>query len=112
MPDHDTAPTSAALLVIYTQQLGACRAFYAGLGLRLVEEQHGSGPIHYAAELPGLVLELYPAASADRATGRLRLGLTVAPEILDRLGVTGGRGVIHDPDGRAVDVSALVPAAV
>lgn len=70
-------PIISTLLVIYTQQLDACWEFYTGLGLPLVREQHDNGPVHYAAELGGgLVLELYPAASPERATGRLRIGLT------------------------------------
>ena len=95
----------AELRVLYTEQPEACRAFYAGLGLDLVREHHGAGPVHYAAELAhGLVLEIYPAA-AGRATGRLRLGLVVA--------ATGdlpaGEHTLADPDGRTVVVTAENP---
>ncbi|WP_337832194.1 VOC family protein [Pseudonocardia sp. TMWB2A] len=94
------------LLVIYTEQLEACRVFYTDLGLPLVREQHAGGPVHYAAELDcGLVVELYPADSAERATGRLRLGLAVPAAIAQRI---GARTHI-DPDGRAVVVTAADP---
>lgn len=97
-----TEPTVEAqtLLVIYTVQLDAVRDFYLGLGLPLVREQHGAGPVHYAAEMAGgLVVEFYPG-KPDRATGRLRLGFTV----------TGGRyppgeRILSDPDGRTVVVT-------
>ncbi|MFF4647453.1 VOC family protein [Streptomyces sp. NPDC001389] len=89
-----------ALTVIYTDQLEACRAFYSGLGLTLVPEQHGRGPAHYAAALAGGgVLELYPAG-ARPATGYLRLGLA-APAAASAADA-GGRRIFTDPDGRTV----------
>jgi len=102
MVDHPAVPvvTAQSLLVIYTTQLEECRAFYAGLGLPLVREQHGTGPVHYAAELPsGLVIEIYPGRPG-RTTGRLRLGFTITGGDLDP-----GEHVLTDPDGRAVAVT-------
>ncbi|OLM09121.1 MULTISPECIES: VOC family protein [unclassified Pseudonocardia] len=94
----DIAPGPLSLLVIYTEQLEACREFYSGLGLRLVREQHGGGPVHYSTELEhGLVLEIYPGAP-DRSTNRLRLGITV----LAGPGVPTGRETRTDPDGRVI----------
>ncbi|MFB4300980.1 glyoxalase/bleomycin resistance/dioxygenase family protein [Actinomadura sp. NTSP31] len=91
----------SALTVIYTTRLEECRAFYAGLGLHLHPERHGSGPAHYAAVLDeGVVFELYPAGAGE-PTGRLRLGFTTrtAPTL------EPGRHVLQDPDGRAVEVT-------
>lgn len=63
------------LVVIYTNQLEECRAFYAGIGLHLEPEQHGRGPAHYAAVLTGgAVLELYPAGKRLPAPGPHRTG--------------------------------------
>ncbi|MGQ0479730.1 MAG: VOC family protein [Pseudonocardia sp.] len=82
----------------------ACREFYAEVGLPLVREQHGTGPVHFAAELPGgLVLELYPG-QPGRTTERLRLGFTVG----------GGQRVpgthtLTDPDGRTVVITVQAP---
>nr|WP_236568124.1 MULTISPECIES: glyoxalase/bleomycin resistance/dioxygenase family protein [unclassified Nocardiopsis] len=96
----------AALLVLYTARLRECRDFYAALGLEFVPERHGRGPEHHAAELPGgVVFEIYPSA-ADRATGRVRLGLAVegrraAPPL------EPGRHLLTDPDGRTVEVNAV-----
>ncbi|ANW22376.1 VOC family protein [Streptomyces clavuligerus] len=86
------------LIVIYTDQLEACRDFYSRLGLDLQREQHGTGPEHYAAELDGgTVFELYPAGRRP-ATGYLRLGLTGT----GRSGHAPGRSTLTDPDGRTV----------
>jgi catechol 2,3-dioxygenase-like lactoylglutathione lyase family enzyme len=85
------------LIVLYTARLDDCREFYSTLGLDLVREQHGTGPVHYAATFPdGVVLELYPAAGQP-PTGRLRLGLT-APAT----GRPAGRHTLTDPDGRTI----------
>lgn len=67
-PPARAVPAGAlSLVVIYTEQLEACRAFYIDLGLPLVREQHGSGPVHVAAELAdSVVLELYPGEQAER----------------------------------------------
>lgn len=91
------------LIVIYTERLDDCHAFYRGLGLEFAKEQHGAGPEHYAATLQdGAVIELYPAGKRG-ATGYLRLGLRA------RAGVTtahlpAGRHTLRDPDGRAIDI--------
>lgn len=100
MAEHGTA--SASLVVLYTERLDECRAFYTGLGLPLRREQHGSGPVHHAAELGGgLVLELYPGASG-RTTGRARLGFRV-PATSD---LPAGQHRLVDPDGRVVEVDS------
>ncbi|WP_017573890.1 VOC family protein [Nocardiopsis halotolerans] len=98
------APTPrATLLVVYTDRVEECRAFYAGLGLRFVRERHGSGPEHHAAELPGgMVLEIYPA-TPERSTGAVRLGFTVAGDRATPP-LEPGRRVLTDPDGRKVDL--------
>ncbi|WP_017612932.1 VOC family protein [Nocardiopsis salina] len=92
-----------SLVVLYTEHLEECRAFYAALGVPLVPEQHGTGPEHYAAELGKTVVELYPAAG--RPTGRARLGLDVEAAETDPP-LAPGRHLLTDPDGRTVDVLA------
>lgn len=94
---------NTTLLVIYTESLDQCRAFYQGLGLRFVSEQHGSGPRHWAAVLAGgMVLELYPAV-ADRVTRDVRLGFSVPMSVPDPP-LPIGRHLRTDPDGRTVEV--------
>lgn len=92
-----------SLIVIYTDRLDGCRAFYAGLGLTFTKERHGAGPEHYAALLDGTVFELYPADGRRPATGSLRLGFTV-PAGSTALAFAPGRHVLTDPDGRVVDL--------
>jgi catechol 2,3-dioxygenase-like lactoylglutathione lyase family enzyme len=95
------------MLVLYTADIVACRAFYEELGLRFTSERHGSGPEHAAADLTGgVVLEIYPAASETPA-GRLRLGLTLPAGQVGQRHLAGGRHVLRDPDGRVVEV--IVP---
>jgi catechol 2,3-dioxygenase-like lactoylglutathione lyase family enzyme len=53
-------------LVLYARDLAETRRFYETLGLGFVEERHGDGPVHYACDFQGMVLELYPGVrSAD-----------------------------------------------
>ena len=93
------------LLVIYSDRMEECRAFYAALGLRLEHEQHGQGPQHYAAVLDdGSVFEIYPAA--DHHTGVVRLGLSINGA-LAQPPLEPGRRVLTDPDGRKVDVQVV-----
>ncbi|MFD6953427.1 MULTISPECIES: glyoxalase/bleomycin resistance/dioxygenase family protein [unclassified Nocardiopsis] len=96
----------ATLLVLYTDRVEECRAFYTRLGLRFVRERHGEGPEHHAAELPGgMVFEIYPATAA-RSTGAVRLGFTVdGRRALPPL--EPGRHVLTDPDGRKVDLRVV-----
>lgn len=99
-----TAPHHT-LLVIYTESLEACRDFYANLGMSFVREQHGTGPEHYAATLPGgMVIELYPA-HGERVTQALRLGFAVEGAAIHPP-VPPGHHNRKDPDGRTVEVHA------
>ena len=90
-----------SLVVLYVSDLDASVAFYAGLGLDLIREQHGAGPVHYSAGLDGsAVLELYSAG--DRPPTRTRLGLR---------GVSGNGGTVTDPDGNVVERLPAGPGA-
>jgi hypothetical protein len=92
------------LIVIYTERLEECRAFYAGVGVPFVAERHGGGPGHHAAIMEnGTVFELYPASGSRSATGRLRLGLTVSRDAAGGRLAPGGH-VLTDPDGRVLDL--------
>jgi N-glycosidase YbiA len=97
---------SANLIVIYTERLSECHAFYTDLGLEFLQEQHGAGPVHVAARLAGdTVLELHPG-SGDATTGRLRLGVEVAAGP----GREPGRTRVVDPDGRVVELHVVARA--
>ncbi|WP_437989277.1 VOC family protein [Sorangium sp. So ce145] len=102
-----------AYVVLRCADLERSRRFYESLGLRLSPEQHGNGAKHYACDVGGMVLELYPLS--DRATSGLRLGLVVSD--LDRIlaslralgavvGTIGSEGsspvTVVDPDGHRI----------
>lgn len=109
-----------SLVVLKTRQVDALRRFYGSLGIELVEEQHGKGPVHFAGRVGDVVLEVYPlpedGTPADAST---RLGFAVArlAEVIEALKALdtpvvtepqatqwGFRTVVRDPDGRAVEL--------
>ena len=102
----------------------ATLAFYKTLGFTFVEEQHGSGPVHYSTQTASSVLEIYPgvaAAPVDRKSGgATMLGFSVISlnDVLASLEKSrsplisaakdspwGRRAVVSDPDGRAIELS-------
>jgi len=102
-----------AYVVLRCADLERSRRFYEGLGLRLSPEQHGNGPKHYACDVGGMILELYPLS--DKQTSGLRLGLVVSDldRILESLralgavvGAIGSDGsspvTVIDPDGHRI----------
>lgn len=106
-----------AFRVLKSQHLNRSRDFYAALGISFAEEKHGDGPIHLAARVGDLVLELYPLpADAGLADAATRLGFSV-PDldgVLARLSAAvvsgprstewGRRAASRDPDGRNVEL--------
>lgn len=107
------------LLVIRSEAPAQTVGFYELLGLRFQEEQHGKGPIHWAAEVDGVVMEIYPAHSPEEVDGATRLGFEVAEgesvlallrdqgvEVVNDLKQThwGLRAVVKDPEGRSVEL--------
>ena len=107
------------LLVIRSEEPVRTVGFYELLGLRFQEEQHGKGPVHWAAECGGLVMEIYPAKSPDDVDRTTRLGFEVdevesilaslrdqGVELVNDLKQTqwGLRAVVKDPDGRSVEL--------
>ncbi|MEZ4669741.1 MAG: VOC family protein [Anaerolineae bacterium] len=120
--------TSINLVVLRTSRLEIMLKFYGILGLEFTEERHGSGPIHYSAQVDGVVLEIYSGGEGnapDRKLGGATMigfgvnSLDTLLSNLNDLGVVplappkdsqwGRRVVILDPDGRAVEVSELLP---
>ena len=52
-------------------------AFYAAIGLRFEQEQHGTGPLHDSAQIGATVFELYILGSKDATDTPTRLGFAV-----------------------------------
>ena len=97
-----------SLLVLRARDVKATVAFYEALGLKFSPERHGGGPLHFACEQEGLVLEIYPLkARQTEVNDSLMLGFRVPS--LDALRVEieikGGQTrscSLLDPDGRTV----------
>jgi lactoylglutathione lyase len=114
------ANPSLQLIVLRAAEIDRTVRFYEALGLQFTQEQHGSGPVHYACELGGIVLEIYPAKQEHAfrgATGSMMmLGFQVdsLPSVLEALAGLGvsapaehsttSRALVEDPDGRAVEI--------
>jgi catechol 2,3-dioxygenase-like lactoylglutathione lyase family enzyme len=113
---------SLRVLVLKTRHLGRARLFYEALGLHLVEESHGDGPVHYSGQVGVTTIEVYPWPEDGPALdSSVRLGFQVEDlgRVLDSLkglGTTvvtgsrmtprGYRAVVRGPDGRAVELYA------
>jgi lactoylglutathione lyase len=92
------------LIVIRVSDLERARAFYADLGLDLVREQHGDGPVHDACSIGELVLALYPHARPSH----VRLGFRVSMETVIRVRAQLIRDAVYlvrDPDGNAIELT-------
>lgn len=103
------------LLVLRTSRLEDLRNFYSALGAHFESERHGKGPEHYAATLgDGLVLELYPCVDGAIPDPGLRLGIrvdnidealrSIEQSVSPRRTQRGLRALVHDPDGRTVEL--------
>jgi lactoylglutathione lyase len=107
------------LVVLRSPDLARAAAFYSRLGLKFTQHRHGSGPEHFAAELPGGgVFELYPVADGASTLGT-RIGFRV-PQVDEVIAALrdypgavisaprdsewGRRAVVVDPDGHKVEL--------
>ena len=118
-------PPTLRLLVLKSAKTEAMRAFYTAIGLSFKQEQHGTGPLHHAAQIGATVFQLYPLGSKDAADTTTRLGFAVDDfdKTMDHLkhlntAVTrepetsawGRRAVVRDPDGRSVELYDRIAA--
>jgi len=109
---------SISLLVLKSSQMEVLCDFYRLLGFDFVEEQHGKGPVHYAAPLDAGVLEIYPLPDEKLTDTTTRIGFNIsdinsvveavasAGEVVSKPKATqwGVRAVVRDPDGRMVEL--------
>lgn len=114
------ANASLSLLVLKTRQVAALRKMYGAIGIPLVEERHGKGPVHCAGRIGDLTFEIYPLPEDDTAVdSATRLGFVVESlfEVIKALEVLatpviarpsgterGLRAIVRDPDGRTVEL--------
>lgn len=114
----DPSPPSLSLLVLQCGDIEAARRYYGLLGLKFVEEQHGEGPRHYAANLGSMVLEIYPCQGKPNAPSRLGFRVAELDTVLSMLrrqgqpilregkdSPWGRRALVQDPDGNKIELT-------
>jgi lactoylglutathione lyase len=109
-----------SLLVLRVADIEKGAQFYSALGMEFTKHSHGKGPEHFAAEIGGVVFEIYPLVSEDSSTRHVRLGFAVAdPELtLAALQAKGAkivsalkdspwglRAVLDDPFGHRIEIT-------
>ncbi|MFM9269073.1 VOC family protein [Halomonas elongata] len=109
------------LIVIRVSDLERSRLWYERLGLEFSEEQHGGGPVHYAAVKTNFVFELYPESTSNPVSSSVRLGFCVknvretvdiqvlSDSVVVEPAMRSGRfsAVLVDPDGIKVEISEV-----
>jgi lactoylglutathione lyase len=110
------------LIVLRVSDIDRAADFYRLLGLQFTRHAHGSGPEHNAAEIDGLVFELYPATVEQSVSASARIGFAVA-DVDAAVGLLaafpgakvitpprdsewGRRAVVADSDGHRVELTA------
>ena len=106
------------LIVLRVSDLAKAKRFYHMFGIQFTCEQHGFGPENYAADVGGVVFEIYPCGDKP-PSGNVRLGFNVrsmadvsaaagamgaavqTPPASDAQGI---RAVFVDPDGNRVEI--------
>jgi lactoylglutathione lyase len=118
--------TEFGALVVYAADPAKTAAFYRAVGVDLEDEDHGEGPVHFAADLYGVHFAIYPAdepgrlPAASRAAGGSFSGfyVTSLDQVMAALAELGApllqahqerpwgcRILAGDPDGRVVEVN-------
>jgi lactoylglutathione lyase len=109
---------SINLLVLRARDPDRLVWFYTTLGFTFTPEKHGEGPQHYACEVGGFVLEIYPQKDGEATSQGARLGFEVPSidMVLARLGKDADlvspprtwnetkRCVLKDPEGHKVEL--------
>lgn len=110
---------SLSLVVIKAGDIEKLKNFCEKIGLEFKQEQHGKGPVHWAALVGDTVFEIYPLRTGERVD-KIRLGFRV--EDLDAVVAkliangyrvltplqhrgTGYIAIAKDPDGRTIELS-------
>ncbi|MBL0740479.1 glyoxalase/bleomycin resistance/extradiol dioxygenase family protein [Chryseolinea sp. Jin1] len=107
------------LLVLKTFNPKALSEFYEMLGITFEHHRHGNGPMHYAANIEGVVFEIYPLSHDKTVDNTLRLGFTVEnlDGVIEKITQHTGRvtkvpaitewgriAVVEDLDGRKIEL--------
>lgn len=116
------APALLNYVVLWTEETEKLLTFYGALGLTFGREKHAGVPWHYASEVDGRVLEIYPSRPGTPTTpwrgGEMMIGFSVVSldatlAELEKVGFSsetvvhiqedfGRHVIVRDPDGRQV----------
>ena len=58
MTGTDSHGVSLRLLVVKTRHLDRAQLFHQALGIHLVEERHGAGPVHFSGQVGVTTIEV------------------------------------------------------
>jgi lactoylglutathione lyase len=108
------------LIVIRSPDIDRAAEFYRALGLTLEKHRHANGPLHYVADVGGVVFEIYPRRGEEDNTCGVRLGfqVTSVEAAVTAAETAGGhvvsppqfsqwgfRAVVDDPDGHRIELT-------
>lgn len=131
--NEPNTPEQFSSLVLFTGHIDQARAFYRAVGLQLHDEDHGGGPVHYAADINGVHFALFDATNSCGRAPHWRepgssfpgfyvtsLDDTVAALTALEAPVLAGhqvrdwgcRAVVEDPDGRPIEINQRDHCAV
>jgi catechol 2,3-dioxygenase-like lactoylglutathione lyase family enzyme len=112
-------PPRLNLVVLRSPDVERAVEFYRQMGLPFTRHSHGSGPIHFASEVNGMVFELYPLAPKSAPTTGARIGFLVdnVDDVVAKLSKFGAeiakapedsewgrRAVVRDFDGHTIEL--------
>jgi lactoylglutathione lyase len=114
-------------IMLCTEKMDLVAAFYRAVGVELVQEQHGAGPVHFSFPA-NTCLEIYPPRQPADAGFVLRVDVPDIEVAMSRVrdafsyqGLvvsdvqalkTGKKSILCDPDGRVVELfQAFTPSA-
>jgi hypothetical protein len=96
-----------SLIVLRSPDPERLASFYGHLGIKMIQEQHGNGPVHFAGDFKTGVIEIYPTKTPTKIT--FGLAVEVPAEIEASWKAAGGSvspsGLLIDPDGNAIHLS-------
>jgi catechol 2,3-dioxygenase-like lactoylglutathione lyase family enzyme len=119
-------PPYLVLVVLRSPNIDRAVAFYRQMGLPFSRHSHGSGPIHYASEVNGMVFEIYPMTPKSAPTTGTRVGFLVdhVDEVVAKLSKIGAeilrtpedcewgrRAVVRDLDGHTIELITVASSA-
>jgi hypothetical protein len=99
-----------SLIVLRSADPERLSTFYVKLGIPMIQERHGAGPIHFAGILESGVIEIYPS----KVPAKVTFGLMVKSlHVFTSAWVAAGgsassTGMLVDPDGNSVHLSEVI----